>query len=49
MAQVVPAVLLSVAIRWGPVMTAVNSTLVARPARTIAVPGCAVGSAMAVG
>jgi hypothetical protein len=31
MAQVIPAVPLSVAIRWGPVMTAVNGMLVARP------------------
>jgi hypothetical protein len=31
MAQVVPAVVLSVAIRWGPVMTVVNGRLVAQP------------------
>jgi hypothetical protein len=33
MAQVVPAAVLSVAIRWGPVMTAVNGMLVARPGK----------------
>jgi hypothetical protein len=30
--QVEAALVLSVAVRWGPVMTAVNGTLVARPA-----------------
>jgi hypothetical protein len=39
MPQVVPAVVLSVAIRWGPVMTAVNGTLVARPGEDDALSG----------
>ena len=34
MAQVEAAVVLSVVVRWGPVRTAVNGTVVARPAMT---------------
>jgi hypothetical protein len=38
-AQVEVALVLSVAVRWGPVKTVVNGTLVARPARkTMLVP-----------
>jgi hypothetical protein len=40
-AQVEVAVALSVVVRWGPAGTAVNGTVVARPARTTFVgPGC---------
>jgi hypothetical protein len=35
---------LSVVVRWGPVRTVVNGTLVARPSRMTPVPGGAVGS-----
>jgi hypothetical protein len=41
-AQVEGAWVLSVVVRWGPIMTAVTGTLVARPARmTLANPGAA--------
>jgi hypothetical protein len=43
-AQVAAAVVLSVVVRCGPFRTAVNGTLVARPARMTSVPGGAVGS-----
>jgi hypothetical protein len=40
MAQVEAAVALPVSVRWGPVGTAVNGTVVARPARaTLVGPG----------
>jgi hypothetical protein len=37
-AQVMAAVVLSVGVRWGPAVTAVNGTLIARPARTTLAP-----------
>jgi hypothetical protein len=37
-------VVLSVRVRWGPVMTAVNGTLVARPVRTTLVQPAALVS-----
>jgi hypothetical protein len=43
-AQVEAVLALSVVVRWGPVRTAVNGTLVARPSRMTPVPGRAVGS-----
>jgi hypothetical protein len=39
-AQVEVAVALSVIVRWGPARTAVNGTVVARPATTFGMPGC---------
>jgi hypothetical protein len=47
--QVEEASALSVVVRWGPVMTAVNGTLVARPPRMTLVSSCAVGSTLTVG
>jgi hypothetical protein len=47
--QVEAAVALSMVVRWGPVRTAVNGTLVARPARaTFVGPGC-VGTSSTAG
>jgi hypothetical protein len=42
--QVDATVVLSVRVRWGPVMTAVNGTLVARPVRTTLVQPAALAS-----
>jgi hypothetical protein len=41
-------VLLSVAVRWGPIMTAVNGTLVARPEDNLGKP-VAAGSTLTIG
>jgi hypothetical protein len=41
--QVAAVVVLSVSVRWGPVETAVNGTVVARPARATLAQGAAVG------
>jgi hypothetical protein len=40
---------LSVVVRWIPIKTAVNGTLVARPPRMTPVFGCAVGSTLIAG
>jgi hypothetical protein len=49
MAQVEAALALSLVVPWGPVRTAVNGTLVARPARTTFMePGC-VGTSSTAG
>jgi hypothetical protein len=48
-AQVDAASALSVVVGWGPVRTAVNGTLVARPAWVTPVSGCAVGFTLTVG
>jgi hypothetical protein len=47
--QVETAVALSVGIRWGPVGTAVNGTVVARPARTTFVGPASVGTDLTTG
>ena len=47
--QVMPDVVLSVAVRLGPVMAAVNGTLVARPARTTWLGAAAMGSSFSDG
>jgi len=49
MAQVEAVTVLSVVVRLGPVKTAVNGTLVARPPRTIPGTGCAADSALTIG
>jgi hypothetical protein len=47
--QVEEASALSVIVRSGPVKTAVNGTVVARPPRMSPVSSCAVGSTLTVG
>ena len=47
--QVMPDVVLSVAVRLGPVIAAVNGTLVARPARTTWLGAAAMGSSFSDG
>jgi hypothetical protein len=42
-ARVTAAVVLSVVVRWGPVTTAVNGTLVARPVRMLPAYGVGAG------
>jgi hypothetical protein len=48
-AQVEVAVALSMIVRWGPVKTAVNGTVVARPARTTLVRPGTVGTSSTAG
>jgi hypothetical protein len=47
-AQVEAAVVLSVVVRWGPIMTAVNGTVVARPEDNLGMP-VAAGSTLTIG
>jgi hypothetical protein len=47
--QVEEASALSVVVRWIPIKTAVNGTLVARPPRMTPLFGCAVGSTLIAG
>jgi hypothetical protein len=47
-AQVGAAWVLSVVVRWAPIRTAVNGTLVARPPRMTPLSGCTVGSTLTV-